>query len=129
MTGDKVKSVLILDDESAIKENLNLFLEANGFHSSAYNCAESALEAIKAGNTFDIGIIDIRLPGINGEDFIMESIKLLPDMKFIIHTGSIDFELKQTLTTLGITEADIFKKPVVRIKDMVSRIQYILDLN
>lgn len=129
MTGDKVKSVLILDDESAIKENLNLFLEANGFHSWAYDCAESALEAIKSGNTFDIGIIDIRLPGINGEEFIMESIKLLPDMKFIIHTGSIDFELKQNLSTLGITEADIFKKPVVRIKDMISRIQYILDLN
>jgi len=119
-------TVLILDDESAIKENLTLFLEAEGFCAYSHNTAESALESIKSGQVFNVGIIDIRLPGMNGEEFMLEASKLLPEMKFLIHTGSIDFEIKKPFAEIGITENDIFKKPIVRISSLVNRIKEVL---
>lgn len=126
MLTNKTGSVLILDDESAIKANLTLFLEEEGFQPYSFSNAENALEAIKSGQTFDVGIIDIRLPGINGEEFILKASKLLPAMKFIIHTGSVDFVLKPSLSEIEITEQDIFKKPVMKISNMVNRIQELI---
>lgn len=119
-------SVLILDDESAIMENLTLFLETVDIKSTPFNDAETALNAIKSGQVFDLGIIDMRLPGMTGEEFILEASKLLTNMKFIIHTGSVDFELKQEFIQIGITEQDIFKKPVVKIRELVTRIKEII---
>lgn len=118
-------NILILDDESAIKENMNIFLEDEGFSVCAEENAENALELLKSGKKIDVGIIDLRLPGMRGDRFIEEARKICPHMKFVIHTGSLNFELSEKLIELGITDNDIFKKPIVDIDSLIKRLNEI----
>ena len=106
---EKIAKIFILDDESAIKENLTLFLESEGFEAVSYSTAENALGDIISGKKYALGIVDIRLPGMNGEEFIQKACKYLPEMKYIIHTGSVNFEINNELAQIGICEKDIFK--------------------
>lgn len=118
--------ILILDDENAIKENLVLFLEDEGFSVVSVDTAEKALELIHPGCGINLGIVDIRLPKMNGDKFIIEAGKLCPEIKFIIHTGSIEFELSDALVEIGLSSEDIFKKPVVDISALIKRIKEVL---
>lgn len=118
--------ILILDDESAIKENLVLFLEDNDFSVCSINSPSEGIELMKNGEKFDFGIIDIRLPEMSGDKFIIEVHKINPEMKFLIHTGSIDFELSDELINIGLTSKDIFKKPVVDIMSLIDHIKSLL---
>jgi len=120
---DSQVKILILDDENAIKENLVLFLEDQDFSVHSTASAEKGLELLKTGEKFNLGIIDIRLPKMSGDKFIVESHKIDPTMKFIIHTGSIDFELNNELIAVGLTKEDVFKKPVVDIISLINRIK------
>lgn len=119
--------ILILDDENAIKENLVLFLEDENFLVSSVDSAEKGLELLNNGKKFNVGIIDIRLPQMSGDEFILQAHKISPDMKFIIHTGSMNFELNDSeLETIGLTCKDVFKKPVVDINALITRIKEII---
>jgi DNA-binding NtrC family response regulator len=121
-----INNVLILDDENTIIENLDLFLKAEGFEIFTHANAENALESIKAGTVYSVGIIDILLPGMNGEEFILKASKLLPNMKFVIMTGSLDYKVSQPLKNIGITEENVIKKPVMKIREMITKLQSML---
>lgn len=126
MKNDKAK-ILILDDENAIKENLVLFFEDEGFLVNSVGSAEEGLILLEEGNKFDLGIIDIRLPKMRGDKFILEAHKINPDMKFIIHTGSMNFELLNSeLLAIGLTNKDVFKKPIIDIDALVKRIKEVI---
>ena len=56
--------------------------------------------------------MDIRLPGMDGNAGIRILHGLSPSIKFIIHTGSSDYCLPADLQTLGMREADVFRKPL-----------------
>lgn len=103
--------ILLLDDDEQVRFNLKLFLEDEGFN--CYEC-ESAEIAIKAmeSNAFDIAIVDIRLPGKTGEEFILETAGNCNNVKYIIYTGSADYKLPDELKKMGISPEDVLNKPV-----------------
>jgi len=107
---DNVK-ILLLDDDEQVRFNLKLFLEDEGFN--CYEC-ESAEIAIKMmeSNAFDIAIVDIRLPGKTGEEFILDTVGHYNNVKYIIYTGSADYRLPDELKKTGISPADVLNKPV-----------------
>ena len=103
--------VLLVDDEEIVRITLEAFLEDEGFSVISANSGEEALE-ILGRESADIGIIDMRLPGIDGNTLIMKLCEILPDMKFVIHTGSMGYSLPESLVALGISNDLVFKKPV-----------------
>lgn len=114
-------SILIVDDEEIVRVALEAFLEDEGYKISSAISGEEALEVMKK-TSFNLGIIDMRLPGIDGDTLIMKAKRLQPDMKFIIHTGSMGYSISDTLVNAGISDRDVFKKPV---KDMKKFLQII----
>ena len=52
------------------------------------------------------------LPGIGGNELICQAHDLYPPLQYLIHTGSSGYVLPEELKNMGITENDIFKKPV-----------------
>jgi len=104
-------TVLILDDDEELGYNLNMFLEDEGFSCYSVNSSEKAIEMIK-DNHIDIVIVDIRLHGLSGEELIPLIHSIKPEIRFIIHTGSNDFKVSEQLLSIGLTDDDVFKKPL-----------------
>lgn len=103
--------VLVIDDEPAICSSLSAFLEDYGFRVSTAESAEEALELMKS-NVYDVCIVDMRLPGMSGEDLIITAHKHYENQRYIIYTGSISYNLSEQLKELGMLPEHIFLKPV-----------------
>jgi DNA-binding NtrC family response regulator len=78
--------LLIVDDEDAFRELLLRRFERPEFTAMGARSGEEALELMKA-NMFDVGVIDIRMPGISGIDLLREIKLLQPDFEAIMLTG------------------------------------------
>jgi CheY-like chemotaxis protein len=103
--------ILVIDDEPAICSSLSAFLEDYGFDASTAESAEEALELMKS-KTFDVCIVDMRLPGMSGEELIIEARALYPEQRHIIYTGSISYNLSDQLKQLGMRPEHVFLKPI-----------------
>jgi DNA-binding response OmpR family regulator len=59
--------VLVVEDEQHLAEGLRFNLEAEGYEVQLVDTGEAALETLKGKETpFDVVILDVMLPGING---------------------------------------------------------------
>ena len=63
-------------------------------------------------NVYDVCIVDMRLPGMSGEDLIIQARERYPDQRHIIYTGSISYNLSDKLKELGMRPEHVFLKPV-----------------
>ena len=102
--------VLVVDDEPSIRNSLVEFLEDCQFDVSAADSAEGALDLI-ARIPFDVALVDIRLPKLDGDSLILQAHQLRPRMRFLIHTGSVEYKLPEELKTFGVTQEHVFLKP------------------
>lgn len=103
--------VLVIDDEPAICLSLTAFLEDYGFKASSAESAEEALDLMKS-NEYDVCIVDLRLPGMSGEELILQARERYPSQRHIIYTGSISYNLSDRLMALGMRPEHVFLKPV-----------------
>jgi len=79
-------NLLIVDDEEQFLEAISKSLELRDFNVISVNRGEKAIEAAK-NNPIDIALVDLKMPGISGE----ETLKLLKQehkwMEVVILTG------------------------------------------
>lgn len=106
------KRVLVLDDEPNIRESLAEYLMDCGFFTLTAESAEKALE-LPLLDEIAVAVVDIRLGGMDGLEFIKRLHALRPGVRYLIHTGSTDFQLDQELRDIGLTELDVLFKPVL----------------
>jgi len=118
--------VLIIDDEPFIRESLAGFLEDGDFDVSSADSAEQALDLLRK-NPYDIAIVDLRLPGMNGDVFIQEINRISPQIRFLIHTGSVDYRLSSELLAVGIRPDHVFYKPQHDLTLFVKKIEQLLE--
>ncbi len=116
---------LVIDDEPAICLSLTAFLEDYGFNASFAESAEDALELMES-NTYDVCIVDLRLPGMSGEDLIIKARELYPDQRHIIYTGSVSYNLSDKLQALGMRPEHVFLKPIRVLTLLVKSIKTIV---
>ena len=119
--------VLVLDDDIAVQESLEAFLEDENFFVLKAGSAEQALEILEDSRV-DIAIVDIRLPGKNGDEFIAEMLKRGTDTKFIIYTGSVGYSHPKAICNSGNVYKKVFIKPQVNLNIFVSVIEQIMSL-
>ncbi len=111
------KLFLILDDEESIRRSIAAFMEDEGYIVFQASTGEDALEVVK-NHAINEAVVDIRLPGMDGDTFIIEARKILPDIRFVIHTGSSEYVPSEGVKSCGITEEKIFFKPTKNLKDI-----------
>lgn len=97
-------SVLIVDDELAIREGLVALLD---WESLGYQVIDSAVNAIEAKHKYelyspDLMIVDIRMPGRDGLELVEELRALDPEMHIIILSGYADFNYAKRALSFGI---------------------------
>ena len=116
------RRILIVDDESSIRESLAEFLRDFGMLVDTATNAEEALDLL-AEKPFDLLVADLRLPGMTGDVMIPKAKQLQPNLRFLIHTGSIDYRLSNDLLSLGITPNQVILKPLSDLTVLVDTIE------
>ncbi len=108
---DQKPRVFIIDDEDRIRQLVADYLDDfDEFEIRVAATGEDALEEL-AREPADVCIVDMRLPGISGEEFILTAGTRGLSKRFLLHTGSMDFNLSKGMKDLGMTSEDVFLKP------------------
>jgi DNA-binding NtrC family response regulator len=122
MADSRSNRILIVDDEQSVRWSLSVFLDDYGFDVTAVESAEEALTLVDS-ETFDVAIIDLRLPGMNGDQLIIEIHARSPDTHFMIHTGIKAYTLSDELKEIGMKDAHLFLKPLIDLDVIVDAIR------
>jgi len=90
-------NILIVDDEEQFLNPIKRRLEVREFNVIAVNCGEKAIGAAR-NNPFDIALVDLKMPGIDGEETLKALKKEHKWMEIVILTGhgSIESAIKCT---------------------------------
>ena len=118
--------VLVVDDEIAVCSNVAAFLEDEGFTVFSAASGEEALDLLLK-QKIDVAIIDIRLPGIDGDTLILKAHEILPELKFLIHTGSTNFSVSRSIEDIGVKEEQVFRKPLLDMSVLTKGILKLLE--
>jgi two-component system response regulator AtoC len=78
-----INRILIVDDDEALRESLELILSAEGYSVLSADGGESAL-AIIDHSPVDAVLCDLRMPGIDGFDLMPQIARLLPGVPIIL---------------------------------------------
>ena len=123
-------NILIVDDNEAILETFEFFLNAEGYHNvQIFSDPKKTVKRfvqLKETDYYDLAIIDVRMPIINGIQLYQILTILNPNLKVLFVTG---LDAVAELTSLyKIKEEDIIKKPcdcdqfIKKINDTVLKI-------
>lgn len=90
-------TVLIIDDEPLLRRSLADYLQdEDRFEALVASDAEEGLEML-ALHKVDVCLVDLRLPGMNGIDFMLHAQELDSSLRFLIHTGSPEAQLPKAI--------------------------------
>jgi DNA-binding NtrC family response regulator len=85
MEKDKI-NILLVDDEEDFLRSISKSLELRDFNVIAVNRGEKAIEAARK-NPVDIALVDLKMPGLNGEETLIALKKEHKWMEVVILTG------------------------------------------
>ena len=116
---------MILDDDRHVRKSLAMMLEDEGYDITEVESAEDAMKTIEQ-EQFALIIVDLRLPGMNGTEFIDKAMERWANLHFIIYTGSPEFRVPSSLASASAVSDSVFLKPMTGCEDMVAEIERML---
>ena len=111
--------ILIVDDDPRINLILQQLLRIKGHEGVAAESGACALDLIKQG-AFDVAITDLRMPHMNGLEFLREAKALKPSMPVILVTAYASNETAAESIKLGVF--DYVSKPF-KFDDLLATIE------
>jgi DNA-binding NtrC family response regulator len=119
------KSILAVDDELDIVNLMKQSLDMSGFKVRTLTNALAALEHFKSNSRYyDIVISDIRMPGMNGYEFIKHVKNINPKVKAVL-MSAFEINDKEFHNLLPDIKVDAFlQKPfrIQQLKDTIDKI-------
>jgi len=83
--------ILIVDDELVVRDSLGKWFTSEGYTAKPTGSAREALEVIQHA-AFDIALIDIKMPGMDGMELQSRLREADPDLTVVIMTGYASVE-------------------------------------
>ncbi len=116
-------NILIVDDESGIRQSLKGVLEDEGYKASVADSGEACLDALRK-RSFDVVLLDVWLPGMDGLETLQKihDIENAPEVIMISGHGTIETAVRAT--KLG--AYDFLEKPL-SIDKTLSLIKHAID--
>lgn len=109
MTADTGLKLLLVDDEEIIHETIGDYLRDLGHAVDSVHDGSSGVKSLAEGD-YDLGLVDIRMPGMDGLSLLSRVHEVNPDLSIVIITGHGDMETAIQALRLG--AADFLPKPV-----------------
>lgn len=85
------KPVLVVDDEEIVRESVTAWLKSDGYNVDNAEDGLKALEKIEK-NEYDVVVLDMKLPGMDGLTVLKQLHETKPDIKVIIITAYASVE-------------------------------------
>ena len=102
------RDVLIVEDEARVRIMLEQALKTMGYTTTLAGSGEAAVRSL-AERAFDIVMLDLNLPGMNGMDLLERARRQHPDLAVIILTGFGDLDSARRAIHLDVV--DFLTKP------------------
>src|SRR5258708_19595635 len=80
-------SILVVDDESEIREGLELLLRGEGYGVSSAETGESGLEKLEQ-HPYDLLLLDVSFPDRTDLDMLKDIHRRVPHLSFLLTTAS-----------------------------------------
>jgi len=102
-------NILLVDDEEVVHQTLNGYLHDLGHAVDGVRDGLLALKIIKEKD-YDLALVDIRMPGLDGMTLLEKIPDARPDMPIVIITGHGSME--SAIQALRLGAADFLTKPI-----------------
>ena len=106
----KARRILVVDDEPEIRNSLSGVLEDEGYVPEAVESGEACLEVLRCGGGFELVLLDIWLPGIDGLEALERIVAIDNPPEVIMISGHGNIETAVRATKLG--AFDFLEKPL-----------------
>ncbi len=121
------ESILVVEDEEAVRELISDILEDHGFEVRIAKNGTEALDIFQQQDTnYDLLVTDLIMPRINGKELSLKARKISPNLRILFISGYNDEEVGNH--GISETEDDYLQKPFSP-ESLVSKIRMILDRN
>ena len=87
--GSEPISVLVIDDDDAVRGLVVKFLGKRGYRVEAAPSGQAALEML-AHSRFALALCDVHMPGMSGVELVRHALKIDPDLAIVMLTGTND---------------------------------------
>ncbi len=114
-------SLLILEDEENVRTSLISFFEDFDYKIYYAENGEDALNLLNS-KLINAVIVDVRLPGMDGTEFVKKAVNINDNTVFIFHTGSPEFVFPESLIENKRVSKHVFYKPVYDLFELNSSI-------
>ena len=104
----KTPTILIIDDEEAIRSTLKDILEYEDYKIETAVDGEDGLKKIKAKD-YDVILCDVKMPKKDGLEVLDEALAFNPELQFIMISGHSNIETAVEATKKG--AYDFIQKP------------------
>ena len=118
--------ILIIDDDSAIRKAFSLTLEDEGYKVDAADSGAKGIEMRKR-HTYDLIFLDMKMPGLDGVDTLLELRKIDADGPIYIITAFHEefFSRLRDAGKMG-NNYEVLRKPISREK-LISVVRSVLE--
>lgn len=121
------ETIMIVDDEEAIRDVMNEALTEHGYRVVTFSNAPQALHHFsEAPDNFDLIITDMTMPKMTGHELAVKALEVRQDIPLILCTGHSEIIGKEEAEEVGIKE--FLQKPVA-IGLLLEKIRKTLDSN
>ncbi len=101
--------ILFVDDEVDFANNMKKLLENRGHSVTALYSGDSAIEELKNQAAYDVMVLDLKMPGMNGMTTLKEMKKLGLPVQTLVLTGHGD--INTALEAMKLGAYDYLTKP------------------
>jgi two-component system response regulator AtoC len=102
-------SILIADDDAAVRSYLGRFLTSCGYMTASVESGDEAILRMKGQPTPDLVLLDVMMPGTNGLEVLAHIKKVNPNVPVIILSGV--GHIKTVVEAIHLGAADYLSKP------------------
>jgi response regulator RpfG family c-di-GMP phosphodiesterase len=101
--------VMLVDDDEIVRDAISEMLRRRGCLVSVFSDADSAINALTGGLSFDVMVSDINMPGLSGMDFLEKAKEAAPGIPVVMITGYPSIDVAVEAMKSGAT--DFLTKP------------------
>jgi two-component system NtrC family response regulator/two-component system response regulator HydG len=116
--------IFLVDDDDGSRDAMTRTLERVGYTLRAFASAEEALEQLGEGEEVDAVVSDVRMPGMDGYEFLRAVREEHPNLPFLLVTAYAD--VKDAVAALQEGADDYLTKPV-KVQELRKRVQLQLE--
>lgn len=116
-----MSKVLIIEDELSTARPVQEALKINGIDAEIAQNGLQGLEMLKQDN-YDLVLLDLKMPGLSGEEVLKEIRKADPFIDVVIYTNYSEFSDLKKLANIGI-DGYINKGATADLKELVNTIK------